>query len=85
MVLKWQQPEGEKSNVSFRIVALFSKGTNGTGTTRPVLDQSRNEDVRRAGWWIGVRCCWQFGAPPAATNGKICLPKYLDTERTASR
>jgi hypothetical protein len=50
MVLKSQQPEGEKSNVLFWVVTLFSKGTNGTGTTKPVLDQSRNEDVRRAGW-----------------------------------
>jgi hypothetical protein len=41
MVLKSQQPKGEKLNVSFWIVALFSKGTIGTRTTRPVLAGTR--------------------------------------------
>jgi hypothetical protein len=41
MVLKSQRPKGEKLNVSFWIVALFSKGTNGTRTTRPVLAGTR--------------------------------------------
>src|ERR1700730_3527958 len=58
MVLKSQQPKGEKLNVSFWIVALFSKGTNGTRTTRPVLAGTRMSGTLVG---IGVRCCWQFG------------------------